>query len=91
MMAMKTARSSCSSATCYRELRVFIGVPGPDLFARRPQKMAVAVPNDEEYTWLVDLNKDGMQDVLMHHPSTTEPHRHSGLGGPARVIILIAQ
>ncbi len=57
-----------------KELRVFLGVPGPDLFARRPQKVAVAMPN-EEYTWLVDLNRDGKQDILMHHPSTTEPHR----------------
>ena len=40
----------------YRELRVFVSVPGPDLFARRPQEMTVAVLNDEEYTWLVDLN-----------------------------------
>ncbi len=64
------------------ELRVFIGVPGPDLFARRPQKVAVAMPDDEEYTWLVDLNKDGKQDILMHHRSTTEPHR---------VTMLIAQ
>ena len=29
----------------------------------------------EKYTWLVDLNKDGKQDILMHHPSTTGPHR----------------
>ena len=56
------------------ELRVYLGVPGPKLFARRPQKVAVAMPY-EEYTWLVDLNKDGVQDILMHHPSTTEPHR----------------
>ena len=57
-----------------KELRVFLGVPGPKSFARRPQKVAVAMPK-EEYTWLVDLNKDGKQDILMHHPSTTEPHR----------------
>jgi len=56
------------------ELRVFLGVPGPELFTRRHQKVAVAMPSDE-YTWLVDLNKDGKQDILMHHPSTTEPHR----------------
>ena len=56
------------------ELRVYLGVPGPKLFARRPQKIKVAMPN-EEYTWLVDLNKDHKQDVLMHHPSTTKPHR----------------
>ena len=65
----------------WEELRVFIGVPGPDLFARKPQKVAVVMPY-EEYTWLVDLNKDGVQDLLMHHPSTTEPHR---------VTMLIAQ
>lgn len=29
------------------ELRVFIGLPGPDLFARRPQKVAVAMPNEK--------------------------------------------
>ncbi len=63
------------------ELHVFIGVPGPDLFARKPQKVAVTMPY-EEYTWLVDLNKDKVQDLLMHHPSTTELHR---------VTILIAQ
>ena len=46
------------------------------------------VPNDEEYVWLVDLNKDGEQDILLHDPFTlrdahgarrrppgTEPHR----------------
>ncbi len=71
-----------------RIMDIFDGVPGPDLFARQPQDIAIAVPNDEEYTWLVDLNKDGKQDVLMHHPFTlrdahgarklppgTEPHR----------------
>ena len=64
-----------------KELHIFNGVPGPDLFARKPQKVTVAMPY-EEYTWLVDLNKDGVQDLLMHHPSTTEPHR---------VVMLIAQ
>ena len=52
----------------HRELHVYAGVPGPELFAQKPQKIAVAIPNDEEYTWLVDLNKDGVQDLLMHHP-----------------------
>ena len=53
-----------------RIMDIFVGVPGPDLFSQRPQDVAIAVPNDEEYTWLVDLNKDGKQDVLMHHPFT---------------------
>ena len=71
-----------------RVMVVFVGIPGPEIFARQPQRVAVALPNDEEYTSLVDLNKDGMQDILMHHPFTlrdahgapklapgTEPHR----------------
>lgn len=57
-----------------KELRVFLGIPGPALFAKRPQKVKVEMPH-EEYTWLVTLNKDGKQDVLMHHPSATKPHR----------------
>lgn len=55
-------------------LRVFLGVPGPELFAGRPEEVAIDMPN-EEYTWLVDLNRDGKQDVLMHHTFTTKPHR----------------
>ena len=58
----------------WEELYVYVGVPGRELFARRPQKIKVAMPN-EEYTWLVDFNRDGKQDVLMHHPSATEPNR----------------
>ncbi len=71
-----------------RIMDIFVGAPGPDLFSQQPQDVAIAVPNDEEYTWLVDLNKDGKQDILMHHPFTlrdahgarrlppgTEPHR----------------
>ncbi len=58
-----------------KEMRVFLGVPGADLFARKPQKVAVRVPNNEEHTWLVDINKDNKQDILMYYPSTTDPHR----------------
>ena len=53
------------------------------------------MPNDEEYTWLVDLNKDGKQDILMHHPFTLRdaggvPIRPPGTG-PHRVTMLIAR
>ena len=71
-----------------RIMKVFVGVPGPDLFAQEPHEVHVAIANDEEYIWLVDLNQDGKQDILMHHPFTlrdghgapteppgTEPHR----------------
>jgi|TARA_Y100000031_G_scaffold156410_1_gene210839 hypothetical protein len=57
------------------ELHVYLGVPGPDVFARRPQTVAVALSANEQNTRLVDLNQDDKQDVLIHHPSTTEPHR----------------
>ncbi len=55
------------------ELHVFFG--GPDLLARQPLKVAVALPGSERNSWLADINKDGKQDLFMHHPSTTEPHR----------------
>jgi len=63
-----------------KELHVFLGVPGPELFARRHQVVVVAMAS-EKYTWLVDLDNDGKQDILMHHPSTTEPHRMTTLIG----------
>ena len=66
----------------WEELHIFPGVPGPGLFARTPQKVAVAMPNDERNARLVDLNKDNKQDILIHYPSTTESHR---------VVLLIAQ
>lgn len=63
------------------ELQAFFGVQGSNMFAQKPQKITVNMPF-EEYTRLVDFNMDGVQDLLMHHPSTTEPHR---------VTILIAR
>ncbi len=66
----------------WEELHIFPGVPGPKLLAQTPQKVQVAMPNDERNIWLVNLNKDDKQDILIHHPSTTEPHR---------VMLLIAQ
>ena len=78
-----------------RIMDVFVGVPGPDLFSQRPQDVAIAVPNDEEYTWLVDLNKDGKQDIFMHHPFTLrDAHGARRLPPgtePQRVTVLIAR
>ena len=59
----------------WEELHVFLGVPGPELLAQTPQKVAVAMPNDERNIWLADLNTDNKQDILIYHPSTTEPDR----------------
>ena len=78
----------------FRELHVHAGVPEPGLFARRPRRVAVSL-HDGEFAWLADLDRDGRQDILVHHPFTlrdahgapklppgTEPHR---------VTILIAR
>ena len=66
----------------WKALHVFLGVPGQELLAQTPQKVAVAMPNNEQNLRLVDLNKDNKQDLLVYHPSTTEPHQ---------VTLLIAQ
>lgn len=68
-------RSDLMVGKHWEELHVFPGTPGPKLFARTPQKVAVTMPNDERNARLVDLNKDNKQDLLIHYPSTTEPHR----------------
>jgi len=68
------------------ELHIFFGAPGPELLVRKPQKVAVSVPPDERNTWLVDLNKDGKQDLLLHQtPTGHEPDK------PHRVTMLVAR
>ena len=64
------------------ELSVFLGTPGPDPLASRPINVSVAMPADERHARLADLDRDGKQDVVIHHPSST---------GPGRVIALMAR
>ena len=77
-----------------KELRVFFGVPGPGLFDRWPQRVSVDMP-DEEFTGLVDINKDEKQDILVHRPFTLRevyggPLRRR-VPVPNRVTLLIAR
>ncbi len=58
-----------------KNLNVFVGVPEASIFTRKSQKVAVTMPTYDEWTWLVALNADKKQDILMSHTSTTEPHR----------------
>jgi hypothetical protein len=79
----------------FTELRVFDGVPGTDVIAPQAQRVSLTLPHDGEYTWLVDLNRDGKQDILMHHPFTARDH-HGGQtqppeADPNRVVVLIAR
>ena len=74
----------------------FAGVAGPELFARQlSQKVAIELPNDEEYTWLTDFNRDGRQGIVMHHPFTRrDAHGAQEMPPgtePQRVTMLIAQ
>ncbi len=75
-------RSDLLLANGRKEMQVFPGVTGPDLFAGKAQEVKVAIPIDEQYTQLADLNRDGKHDLLMHHASKTKAHR---------VTILIAR
>lgn len=79
----------------HRELHVYAGVSGPELFAHEPRKVEDELPNDEEFTWMSDLNQDGRQDIVMHHPFT-ERDAHGAPAEPPgteshRVILLIAR
>ena len=56
-------------------LHVYLGAPGPEHLARRPKVVPVVLPGDERNSWLANLNGDGKQDVLLHHPSSEKPHR----------------
>ncbi len=79
----------------HRELHVYAGVPGPELFADEPWKVAVELPNDEEYAWMSDLNRDGRQDIVMHHPFANRDAHGAPTEPPGaeshRVVLLIAR
>lgn len=79
----------------HRELHVYAGVSGPELFAHEPRKVEVELPNDEEFTWMKDLNQDGRQDIVMHHPFTERDAHGAPTEPPGteshRVILLIAR
>ncbi len=59
----------------WEEMYIFLGVPGPELLAQIPEKIRATMPNDERNIWLVDINADDKQDILLYYPSTTESHR----------------
>ncbi len=58
-----------------RKLHVYLGAPEPEIVARRPVVVDVALPGDERNSWLTDLNGDGKLDVLLHRSSVDAPHR----------------
>ena len=59
----------------WEEMHVFLGIPGRKLLAQKPQKVTVAMPEDERNIKLVDLNKDNKQDILIYYRSSPESNR----------------
>lgn len=57
------------------ELHVFMGEASPGFFEQDPHKVLATLPSSERNSHLVDLNRDGKQDVLMRQPSLSGPHR----------------
>ena len=74
-------RADLLAAEHWDRLSVYLGVPEPALLADDPVHVAVEVPADERRAVLADLDRDGRQDVVIHHPSETEANR---------VIVLMA-
>jgi len=79
----------------FRALDLYAGTSESELFADRSESVKLTVPNDEEYVWLVDLNKDGKMDVLLHDPFTLRDIHGAPMAQPGsephRVTILIAR
>ena len=56
------------------ELRVFLGTAERGVFERRYQRLTMPLA-DPARSWLVDLDGDGRQDLVMHHVAPGEPCR----------------
>ncbi|MDE0053000.1 MAG: VCBS repeat-containing protein [Gammaproteobacteria bacterium] len=64
-------------------LSVFLASDGPDPFRTPAVRIPVAMPAAGDlHVRLADLDRNGRQDVAIHHPSST---------GPNRVIVLMAR
>ena len=63
-------------------LSVYLGEPGPDPFTGEPLDVEVELPTNELNAQLADLNHDGRQDAVFHHPSADEGNR---------VVVLMAR
>ena len=67
----------------WNRLSVFFATSGPDPFAGPAAKVSVDIPGDgDRNARLADLDGDGRQDGVIHHPSST---------GPNRIVVLMAR
>ena len=75
-------RSDVLAVERWDEWSVYLGTPGPNPLSTRPVKVAAAVPRDDRFANVRDLNGDGNEDVVIHHRSKA---------GANRVIVLLAR
>ena len=68
-------RADLLAAERWGRLSVYLGIPAPELLATEPIHVAVEVPADERNAMLADLDGDGRQDVVIHHPSDAAANR----------------
>lgn len=59
------------------ELSVYLGQAGPRPLAMRAVKVAVRSPRDDRFAQVRDLDGDGREDIVIHHPSAKELNRVS--------------
>lgn len=69
------SRLDISIGKDWNEMNIYLGIPDTNLFAKKPQKVTVRMPNDERNIRLVDMNNDMKQDILIYHPDTDASHR----------------
>ena len=71
---------------------VYVGVPTEEVFSGSPTVVPVPMPDHGDYVWLEDLNKDGKQDIVLHHPSCCRGDMHrEATTEPPRVTLLLAR
>lgn len=56
--------------TSWDTLSVYRGTHGKQLFESHATVVSVPMPNDERHARLLDLNRDGRQDLLIRYPKT---------------------
>jgi hypothetical protein len=84
------------SATCRATdpadlFEVYVGVPTEEVFSGSPTVVQVPMPDHGDYVWLADLNKDGKQDIVLHHPSCCRGDMHrEATTEPSGVTLLMA-
>ena len=68
-------RADLLTGNRWDRLSVNYGGPGKDPFAGDPVHVAVDLPSNELNAMIADLNHDGHEDVVLHHPSDEAPNR----------------